>query len=544
MSDIKTKDIKPKSVKTLDKTIAWTERIKDPIVYTNEKSKDVVSNEGNVIDYGADKIKYVSNRVKDESIYAGKKAATKTKDVAIKKYKNRKIKKIKNTKKINNTIKTTKRRIKNAEKATKEAIKISKRMLEEGRKLAIKGTKLAIKGTKAAIKLTIKLIKAIISAVKSLVGMLIAGGTAALIAIVIICLIALLVGSIYGVFFSSDSSNEIKMSDCIIELNNKMDQKIESIKSRELHDEVIVESNMAQWKDILSMYAVRVSNDNKEEVKTITSEKKKILEEIFWDMNTISYEIKIEEYTSTSIDSRNNFELSSNRNNIESGGTKRVLHIYINSVSPDLIKNKYNFSEKQLKQYAELTNDKNNILWSTAIYGIYGSSGEYATWKQRGREWSNIRIGNTNKTIGDVGCLVTSISILIKKSGISTNGIYPFNPGTFVIALNNAYGFDEANLQYGPISKVVPGFEYAGRVYLNGKSKKEKLQEIKKYYDNGYYLVAEVLGASDTAQHWVAIDNVTNNTILMLDPGSDATNMWNQYDWNLTSQFVYFKVNK
>jgi hypothetical protein len=31
MSDIKTKDIKPKSVKTLDKTIAWTERIKEII---------------------------------------------------------------------------------------------------------------------------------------------------------------------------------------------------------------------------------------------------------------------------------------------------------------------------------------------------------------------------------------------------------------------------------------------------------------------------------------------------------------------------------
>ena len=42
MSDIKTKDLKPKSVKALDKTIAWTERIKDPIVYANEKSKDAV----------------------------------------------------------------------------------------------------------------------------------------------------------------------------------------------------------------------------------------------------------------------------------------------------------------------------------------------------------------------------------------------------------------------------------------------------------------------------------------------------------------------
>ena len=88
MSDIKTKDIKPKSVKTLDKAAAWTERIKDPIVYANEKSKDAVSGEGNIVDYGSDKIKYVSNRAKDESVYAAKKGVTKTKDVAIKKYQN------------------------------------------------------------------------------------------------------------------------------------------------------------------------------------------------------------------------------------------------------------------------------------------------------------------------------------------------------------------------------------------------------------------------------------------------------------------------
>ena len=59
--NIKTKDLKPKSVKVLDKATAWTERVKDPIVYANEKSKDAVSGDGNIVDYGSDKIKYVSN---------------------------------------------------------------------------------------------------------------------------------------------------------------------------------------------------------------------------------------------------------------------------------------------------------------------------------------------------------------------------------------------------------------------------------------------------------------------------------------------------
>ena len=423
MSDIKTKDLKPKSVKALDKTIAWTERVKDPIVYANEKSKDAVSGDGNIVDYGSDKIKYVSNRAKDESIYAAKKGVTKTKDVAIKKYQKKKLTKATKTDKVGKTIKTSKNTAKKAEKAAKEAAKLSKRMAEQGKKLAIKATKATVKGTKAAIKATISAIKAIIAGVKSLVAMLAAGGAVAMVAIVIICLIGLLVTSIFGIFFSSDSSNQVKMSDCIVELNTKMDGKIADIERREIHDEVVIESNQAPWKDILAVYATRVSNGNTEEVMTITPEKKKILEEVFWDMNTITYETKVEKYKAKTIDSRVHVELKGNSNyqrptasdikhydvETETEVERRVLHIYINAVSTDTLKTKYNFNATQLKQFEELSSDKYTTMWASAIYGVYGSSGEISTWKQKGREWSNIRIGNTSKTIGDVGCLVTSV---------------------------------------------------------------------------------------------------------------------------------------
>lgn len=558
MSDIKTKDIKPKSVKVLDKAAAWTERVKDPIVYTNEKSKDAVSGDGNIVDYGSDKIKYVSNRAKDESLYAVKKSVTKTKDVAIKAYQKQKFSKSFKGDNAGKSIKTSKNVAKKAEQATKETAKLSKKMLEQGKQLAIKGSKTAIRGTKAAINGTISAIKGIIAACKSLVAMLAAGGSIAMIAIVIICLIGLLVTSIFGIFFSSDSSNQIKMSDCIVELNSKMDAKIADIERREIHDEVIIESNQASWKDILSVYAVRVSNGNTEEVMTITPEKKRILEDVYWDMNTITYETKVEKYISKTIDTRTHVELKGNSNyqrptssdiktynvETESEVEKRVLHIYINAVPTDLLKTKYNFNVMQLKQYDELSSEKYTTMWSSAIYGVYGSSGEVSTWKQKGREWSNIKLGNTNKTIGDVGCLVTSVSILIKKSGVPTKDIYPFNPGTFVTALNNIYGFDGANLQYGPISKVVPGFVYQDRINLRDKTKSEKLSLIRKYYESGYYLAIEVAGATETEQHWVALDNVVGDKILMLDPGSDATDMWKQYNWNKTTQFVYFKATK
>lgn len=559
MANIKTKDSKPKSVKTLDKVVAWTERVKDSIVYANGKSKDAVDNDSNINDYGNDKIKYVSNRTKDEVLYTSKKINHQAVEYAKKKYHKQKLIKSKDITNVFNSskkiIKTSKNTIKNTEKVTKETVKLSKKMAEQGRKLAIEGSEKAVQGTKVAIKATISAIKGIIAGVKSLVGMLAAGGTLAVIAIVIICLIGLLVGSIFGIFFSSEDTgkNNIKMSDCIVELNTEMDNRIEQIQNMNPHDEVIITSDKAEWKDMLSIYAVRVSNgDNKQEVMSIDADKKKILNEVFWDMNTITYEVKTEKYDSGTIGSLNiqNLQFNSNyQRPVISDNTeneeKMVLHIYINHQNIDSMKYKYNFNEAQNKQYDEISSEKYLSLWSSVIYGVYGSSGEITEWKQKGKEWSSIKIGNTNSTIGDIGCLVTSISILIKKADIPTNNVYPFNPGTFVTALNNNYGFDlRGNLQYAAISKVVPKFQYQGHVNLREKNKSEKLEEIKKYYELGYYLAAEVKGATRNSQHWVAIDNVTNNTVVMLDPGSNATDMWSEYDWNNTTQFVYFKAEK
>ena len=273
-------------------------------------------------------------------------------------------------------------------------------------------------------------------------------------------------------------------------------------------------------------------------------------------MNYLSSEIKIEKYKVKIIDSRVHVEISGNSNyqrptasdikhydvETEIETERRVLHVYIKQKPIEEIIQKYNFTAEQKKQFEELTSDDYITMWASAIYGTYGSSGPITEWKQKGKEWSDIKIGNTSKTIGNVGCLVTSVAILIEKSGVPTKAIYPFNPGTFVIALNNVYGFDGANLQYDPISKVVPNFEYVGRVNLRDKNKSEKFYEIKKYYENGYYLDVEVAGATGTSQHWVAVDYVTNSTIFMLDPGSDSIDMWKKYDWNLTTQFVYFKT--
>ena len=445
-------------------------------------------------------------------------------------------------------------------KTIKETSNKAKIIYKRGKELAIKSSKKVAKGIKITISTIISSIKGIIAAAKSLVAMISAGGVVASIAIVIICLVGLLVTSVFGIFFSSeDTGNNIKMNECILELNNSMELKINNLKNTILHDEVIIISDKADWKDILALYSVRLSNgDNRQDVMIVTPEKKEILKEIFWDINFITTELKTEEYTSPSIGSlettpiyptTNNQRpnLNDNTNNTNDNSTKKVLYIYINQKPVSELKLKYNFNENQLKQYEELTSNKYLSLWSSAIYGVYGSNGNITEWKQKGKEWSNIIIGSTDSTIGDIGCLVTSIAILIEKSGVPTGNVYPFNPGTFVISLNDNYGFDESgNLQYHSIEKIVPKFKYAGRINLRDKSKNEKFTEIRKYYESGYYIAIEVKGATKNNQHWVALDNINinNGKLLMLDPGSTSNDIWGKYDWEKTSQFVYFKVER
>jgi len=543
MRDIKTRDSKFKTVKSIDRTIAWTERVKDPLVYANKKVKDVSDGETDVLDYGEDKIKYVSNRMKDESIYASKKVGKYAKDKTIK-YTKQGINKIKSKIPSENNIENN--------MIQREKKKLNKIILEQGKKLAIEGSKKTVEGVKKLSKATISAIKGIMAGIKSLVAILSAGGSIAIIAILVICLISILATSVFGIFFSSDDMDgNTKMKDCIAELNTEMDDKIKQLENAYPHNQVIIKSDKATWKDILSVYSVKVSNGEEgQDVISIDDDKKKMLKEVFWDMNSLDYEIKTEKYESNSIGSlvNTNLELSGNsgfttlpsNSNTEE---ETILYIYINSKSVDYMKNRYNFSSEQEKQLKEITSDEFNNLWSSVIYGTYGYTGELADWKQAGKEWSNIKLGTTNSTIGDVGCLVTSIAILIKKSNVPTNDIYPFNPGTFVISLNNSYGFDEnGNLQYDAISKVVPKFIYQDTINLNGKTKSEKLYELKKYFEMGYYISAEVYGATPNNQHWVAIDNIDNNTIIMYDPASSDTSMWDKYDWNKTSQFVYFKA--
>lgn len=544
MADIKVKDIAKKGVKTINKAVVQTERFKANVVRTKEKAEETVSNDINSNEYASNKIKFATDRVFDESVNQfnkqGQKSFMKTKEnyqkskAKIKQLK----KKIKDKRKVKSTVKNTKTTIKTskevakkAEKTAKETIKASKRATQIAKETA----KRTAQGVKVAIKTTISAIKTIIAGTKALVAAIVAGGWVAVIVIIVICLVALMCSSIFGIFFSSQktSANSITMNTVVAECNQEFSDKLQSIQDSNPHDDYVLEGSMASWKDVLTVYTIKQSNGvNQQDVMTIDDNKKNVIKQIFWDMNSLTSEVRDEMVT----------EQGTNADEMPKQVQKKVLHIKINTKTLEQMKNDYHFSSAQNKQLVELTDNKYASLWNGVIYGA-ADSGEYVNWRQAGQSWSNIKIGNTNSTLGQIGCLVTSISILIEKSGCNTT-ISPFNPGTFLEALNKNNAFDgSGNLQYAGVTRAVPNFSYVGNVNLRGKSRTEKLALITQYFNQGYYLAIEVKGATPGNQHWVAITGISGNNVIIVDPASDGTDLWSSYEWGKTSQFNYFKAN-
>lgn len=251
--------------------------------------------------------------------------------------------------------------------------------------------------------------------------------------------------------------------------------------------------------------------------------------------DSVSNDTTISEYGENKLEFNPNIQQLFEPSKTESK-KKKIVYLNVESKSLEQIMNQYNFSDEQREQVRELLDKQYDDLWLNLIYG--NNAGEFVFWRQKNEPWSNIQKGNPGGTIGKIGCLVTSISMLIEKSGVN-NTIIPFNPGTFVEALNKNNGFDEkGNLQYSAINKVVLNFEYIGRIELKGKTQNEKYNKIKEYQDKGYYISVEV--KENTGQHWVAVLNV-DNTITIADPASDGTSLWSTYNWENTSQFVYFE---
>ncbi len=186
----------------------------------------------------------------------------------------------------------------------------------------------------------------------------------------------------------------------------------------------------------------------------------------------------------------------------------------------------------------------NNGLGTTSDGCYTGATGDYIAWRQGDSTWKNVPLGSGGATIGSAGCLATSVAKIIAMSATQVT-INSFNPGTMVKYLNTHGGFSGSNWIWGgpQNSGLTPNFQHGGSVNLKGMTEVQKISKVKEYLDQGYYLVLQVKcdGTEEPGQHWVAVLGVTNSGIVMSDPASDKTNVWDKYKSGGTVQFHYYK---
>ena len=264
-------------------------------------------------------------------------------------------------------IKTAEASAKAAEKAAQAAAKAAQKAAELARQAAIAAYKAAV----AAAKAIAAAIKAIAAAIAKLVAAIAAGGWVAVVVIVVICLVALIVCSCFGIFFSSeDTGSGETMQQVVQEINDEYQSKIDDIKSRNTYDVLEMSGSRAVWPQVLSVYAVKTITDadDPQEVATIDDNKKQILTDLFWEMNDISYK------TETKTETRTVESDDGNGNILESTvtETKTYLYITVTHKTADDMASKYAFNKDQKSQLKEML-EQDSSMWAAVLYGIYGT---------------------------------------------------------------------------------------------------------------------------------------------------------------------------
>lgn len=437
MADIKTKDAIKGTIKTLDKAAVASQRMKQAYISTKEKAETSThATETSAEEYASDRIEAGTETVFYEGTHQfdkqGQKAVQTTKanyqkaKTAARQFKEKRAVQSLQKQRVNpngskaikiapqttksvkqsvssagkktiktsvkGTAKTATKSVKTAERTSKTAIKTSQQAAKTAQKTAQATAKAAqrtaqaarataratVATIKAAARVTIATIKAIIAATKALIAAIVAGGWVAVVVIIVLCLVGLLAGSVFGIFFSGeDSGTGMTMQTVVQEINQEYDERLEQEKNSVSYDTLEMSGSRAVWKDVLAVYSVKVNTDadNPMEVATVDETKKQLLTDIFWEMNEISS--RTETVTHTEIE-----ESDDGHGNIvetETTITETILYITVSHKTVDEMAAQYGFNQEQKDYLIELLKEENNPLWSQALYGIGYSDGEIVT---------------------------------------------------------------------------------------------------------------------------------------------------------------------
>lgn len=256
-------------------------------------------------------------------------------------------------------------------KAQAAAVKISER--------SVIGTdKTAAAAAKKAAKVVRTFVKKAAAAAKNLVSIIAAGGTVAVIAIVVISMIGVMAASPFGIFFSGEKTGKGQtMKEVVSGINTDYQRALDAAKASAAYDKLEMSGSRAVWPEVLSVYAVKTATDpnNPQEVATITEDKKQILKNIFWEMNLISS--RSENVTEIAVNETDDGHGSIVEEKVQQ--TKSCLYITVSHKTADEMAEQYGFNKDQKAQLTELLASDKQPMWSSILYDVNSTDNSIVT---------------------------------------------------------------------------------------------------------------------------------------------------------------------
>ena len=284
-----------------------------------------------------------------------------------------------------------------------------------------------------AAKIKVLLSQTVRHAAQSLLALLGAGGVVLLLAMVIGAAAAV-IGSPIGILFADESNdpNSIPIAEIVAETNADFGTAINDIVSAhpECSETTITydyedgHTWASYWPEVLAIFAVHTNLNSDSDVVVINAAQKQRIQDAFWAMHEITYEVEEVDTTPEPTEDEPDPEQQ----------TEYILHITVNSKTVDELAELYNFSQDQKNILHELLSDEMRPTLLALCGGIGIIEDGELCWPLPGHTYISCNFGDDD-AYGNSGHRGTDIP------APEGTPILAAHSGTVIISgWNNSYG--------------------------------------------------------------------------------------------------------
>ena len=257
------------------------------------------------------------------------------------------------------------------EKQVRRAAQCTQAVLRRARQTAREG----VETTQKIATVLRSAIRHLLAALQSLEAALVAGGWVTAFIVLLICLIALVAGSAYGIFFAAETpdDNAVTVQAAVEQLTGEYRDRLEEIENSVEYDRQEIESNDGSyaiaWQDVLAVFASQTAGDaNGAAVAYLNEDNVDRLRMVLWDMNELDWRTETQTREVEQTNEEGESETATT--------TETVLVIELTHHTLEEMRETYHFTDRQNEYLTLLSGEDTAILWGELLGGFVQGSEE------------------------------------------------------------------------------------------------------------------------------------------------------------------------